>query len=131
METATTVQSARDRLVVAARENLAKLGIVFKEVVTPVLDKDGKPVLGKDGKPMTYRSNTLVSMSDDAREMQAALHDRVPCWFKGCAELRAQFKAEIGSKECTGCSGATRRKYYALARKMLDADPGRVRPKLD
>lgn len=131
MNKVTANNSARDRLSAAARENLAKLGVQFKEVVTPVLDKDGKPVLDMNGNPRTYKSNTLVSISSDAREMLAALNDRVPCWFRGCAELRAQFKAEIGAQDCSGCSGATRRKYYALARKMLDADPGRNRPKLD
>lgn len=124
-------RSARDRLAEAVRENLAKLGVMFKEVVTPALDKNGKPILNKDGQPVTYKSNTLVSISSDAKEMLAALNERIPCWFKGCAELRAQFKAEIGAQDCSGCSGATRRKYYALARKMLDADPGRNRPKLD
>lgn len=46
-----------------------------------------------------------------------------PCWFPGCEELRALFKAEkeaAGGSECSGCDeGAIIRKFLPVVRESI------------
>lgn len=130
IDKAKLVIAARERMRKAVDKQLESLGVSVRTTQVQVKDKDGNTVIGGDGKPLTYTASTMAGISDDARELIEVFNERTPCWFKGCEGLRKQYNEEVGASNCTGCSGATRRKYMALARKLLDADPDRTVPKL-
>lgn len=124
------LQEAMDRMNDTVREQLAKLGVPTTTSLEPVIGANGKPVMGSDGKPVMRRVTIMGTPSDDARELLEVFNLRTPCWFKGCEGLRRQYHEEVSASDCSGCTGKTRRKYMALARKLLDADPDRTVPRL-
>lgn len=124
-------ESAIERMNKTVQRECSRLGITCVTTKVPVRDKDGKPVTGPDGKPVMCKVNTLAGMSPEAYELMEFFHEATPCWFKGCEALRAQYRAERDAQDCSGCTGATMRKYMGLARKMMDADPDRIVPTSD
>lgn len=123
--------SAIERMNKTVQRECSRLGINVVTTTVPVTDRNGKPVTGPDGKPLTRKVNTMAGMTKEAYELLEFFHEATPCWFKGCEALRAQYRAERDAMDCSGCTGATMRKYMGLARKMMDADPDRVVPTSD
>lgn len=120
-----------ERLDKAVKKECVRLGLQFTETQVPVTDSEGNEIKDKDGKVITRTVHTLSSISDEARELMQVFNMSQPCWFKGCEELRQQYKAEKEASGCKTCQGAIMRKYMALAKAMIKADPDRKIPKLN
>lgn len=120
-----------ERLDKAVKKECVRLGLQFTETQVPVTDSEGNEIKDKDGKVITRTVHTLSSISDEARELMQVFNMSQPCWFKGCEELRQQYKAEKEANGCKTCQGAIMRKYMALAKAMIKADPDRKIPKLN
>jgi hypothetical protein len=68
---------------------------------------------------------TLKSIDGKTREIMP-FFSKVPCWFRGCEELRAKYEAEVEAKidaatqegrECRDCeTGEVMRKYIRILR---------------
>ena len=110
------------------REECSKLGFNFKDEVHAVKDEQGNPVLDKDGNPVTRKVTVLSSLTDEAKELFEVFNFNTPCWFRGCEKLREQYKDEKEKTGCKTCIGSLTRKYMALAKVMIQADPDRVKP---
>lgn len=119
-----------ERLDKAIKKECTRLGIQFIEKKVQVKDKDGNPVKDANGNDIYRTVNTLASITDEARELMEVFNMNTPCWFKGCQALRDQYTAEKETQGCKSCSGAIMRKYMALARPLLQADPDRKIPDL-
>lgn len=102
----------------------ASRGIITKDVLVPLKDKDGKVIVDKDGKP-TYRVVTIpTSIPEVEKEAIKVFIETYPCWFPGCQEIRDAYNRELGEQQnkdgCTSCKkGTIMRKYLAKAVDIL------------
>lgn len=83
-------------------------GIGYETVQEDVLDENGNPILDKHGKPLQRTRLIVRSVPESEAEVNRFFVLSVPCWFKGCEELREEYKkalddASQDNKPCTNC----------------------------
>lgn len=112
----------------AIKKSLDKKGIKYTVIDVPYV-KDGKYVYDEAGNKVMHKAVHIDEVPEDEQAAIDFIGDK-ECWFEGCEELRARYKAEYdkagGDGGCSSCQkNKIMRKYVELVKKAMREDKAR------
>lgn len=110
-------------------ERLKSRGIGYKIVEEPMNDLQGRLITDVHGQPIVKQTIIVTSVPDLESKVNRFFSPYTPCFFKGCEELREQYKNALEkagmTEDCTGCQkGVIMRKFEPEVRALIQRHEG-------